>query len=399
MIYAARVLGVAEYGVFSYVLGLAGLVLLFSDLGVGEILVRDVAGKKDRRHEYFTASFWIRIIPTLIFSFVIIFVTPHISNFKIAVSLIFLGIIFTVFDNLRTLIISYLRGLQKMEKETLIAGIMNLVFLGFGFLILLKYPRARGLLMVYALSAATGALAGAFIIRKTLAGIFRNFKKEVVIEVIKNSWPIAVFGIFGLMFNIDLIMLGWWRTPAEIGLYSAGHKLVNFSYNLPVILATAFFPALSSAIHSNNKKREKWLNEVSIAVSLAFAFPIMVLGIIFAEPIIKIILGSEYVASVTAFRIFLIALVFNFPGTAIFNIVIAHNRQKQILKQGIVTFGLNIGLNALLIPYIGISGAALGTLISQAVLNVWIWIEMRKISEFKTFNWRMFTKMHNQDIG
>jgi O-antigen/teichoic acid export membrane protein len=395
IIYAARVLGASEYGIFSYVLGLAGLMLLFSDLGVGEILTRDIAGKKDRREEYFAASFWIRMVPTLIFGLAVILIAPHISNFRIAASLIFLGIIYTAFDNLRTLFISYLRGLQKMELETLLAGVMNLIFLGLGFLVLIKYPDAKGLLTVYAVSTAAGALVGVFIARKMLRSIFLNFKKGVAKEVLMNCWPVAVFGIFGLMINIDVIMLGWWRTSAEIGLYSAGYKLVNFSYNIPAILAAAFLPALSASVQSKNPEKEKWLNEISLVLSIAFALPVIVGGLLLAEPIVKIILGNEYIDGVNAFRIFLLALAFNFPGTVIFNIVLAHNRQKQILKQGIIAFGLNIGLNALLIPKLGISGAATGTVISQAILNIWIWREMRRINEFKIFNRRILNVLRS----
>ena len=395
VIYAARALGASEYGIFSYVLGLAGLMLLFSDLGVGEILTRDIAGKKDRRKEYFAASFWIRLIPTFIFASTVILIAPHISNFRIATSLIFLGIIYTVFDNFRTLIVSYLRGLEKMELETLVSGIMNSIFLGFGFFILVKYPDARGLLTVYAVSAATGALVGVFLARKMLSGIFRNFKKEVAKEILMNCWPVAVFGAFGMMLNIDLVMLGWWRTPAEIGLYSAGYKLINFSYNLPAILAAAFFPALAAAVHQNDWVKEKWLNEISMALSLIFALPLIIGGWLLAEPIINLILGAEYTAGATAFRIFLIGLLFTFPGMAIFNIVLTRNQQKQILKYGVITFALNILLNAILIPRFGISGAAIGTVISQAILNIWVWREMKKVSEFKIFNWRILNVLRS----
>ncbi|PIU98388.1 hypothetical protein COS61_01740, partial [Candidatus Wolfebacteria bacterium CG03_land_8_20_14_0_80_40_12] len=41
IIYAARVLGAAEYGVFSYVMALTGFFTLFSDIGVSPLLTRE----------------------------------------------------------------------------------------------------------------------------------------------------------------------------------------------------------------------------------------------------------------------------------------------------------------------------------------------------------------------
>ncbi|PIY59464.1 flippase, partial [Candidatus Wolfebacteria bacterium CG_4_10_14_0_8_um_filter_37_11] len=40
IIYAARVLGAAEYGIFSYVLSFAGFFTIFADLGVSPLMTR-----------------------------------------------------------------------------------------------------------------------------------------------------------------------------------------------------------------------------------------------------------------------------------------------------------------------------------------------------------------------
>ena len=61
IIYAARMLGVAEYGVFSYVLGLAGFFSVFSDIGVSSILTREAAKRPENRAQIFATTFWIKM--------------------------------------------------------------------------------------------------------------------------------------------------------------------------------------------------------------------------------------------------------------------------------------------------------------------------------------------------
>src|SRR3989344_9593781 len=80
IIYAARVLGAAEYGLFSYALGLAGFFTVFADIGIGQIMTRESAKNPESRSYYFSTAFWIKLV-MLIFAalFIIIFI-PRLSN-------------------------------------------------------------------------------------------------------------------------------------------------------------------------------------------------------------------------------------------------------------------------------------------------------------------------------
>ena len=60
IIYAARALGTAEYGVFSYLLGLAGFFTIFGDIGINQIITREMAKKPERQSIYFSTAFWMK---------------------------------------------------------------------------------------------------------------------------------------------------------------------------------------------------------------------------------------------------------------------------------------------------------------------------------------------------
>ena len=74
IIYAARVLGAAGWGAFSYAISLAGFFTIFSDFGVSSILTREAAKNDTFRLKYLSTIFFIKLILAAITLILIIFV-------------------------------------------------------------------------------------------------------------------------------------------------------------------------------------------------------------------------------------------------------------------------------------------------------------------------------------
>lgn len=384
-IYAARILGTEGYGLFSYVFGLAGIMLFFADPGIGELITRDVAKHKDRRTEYFSAGFWLRIFSFSLSALVFLIAVPYASKIHPARIFIYLAILYAVFENLRRLVLSYVRGLERMELEAVITATANIAVTVPGLFILSGHPNVQGLFWVYIISAVISFLAATILAGKILIrNVFSSFKISTAMELLQNCWPIAIFGMLGLMAGIDVIILGWWRTSSEIGIYSAVQRITQLLFNLPVILASAIFPTLSAIVHAGNREHEKKLNEKTLAIIFLFVLPIISGGIILNGQIISFIFGADFLPGVSTFRILLLGLIFTFPAAIISNIVLAHNRQQKIVKYVSVSFGLNILLDIILIPQFGIAGAAIASLTAQGVNCILIWREIKKFSYFET---------------
>ena len=103
IIYAARMLGVAEYGVFSYVLGLAGFFSVFSDIGVSSILTREAAKRPENRMQIFATTFWIKMALLLGTAAAIMLFAPSFSKIEAARALIPFVAFLVIFDGIRDL--------------------------------------------------------------------------------------------------------------------------------------------------------------------------------------------------------------------------------------------------------------------------------------------------------
>ncbi|MEK7555453.1 MAG: flippase [Patescibacteria group bacterium] len=385
IIYAARVLGAAEYGIFSYVLGLAGFFTIFADMGVNAILTKDAAGHPERRGESFSTSFWIKMFLFLITALLVVLVAPHFSKIEQAAVLIPLVAFLIVFDGIKDFFVAFLRGLEKMEWESFIVTAMNIMIMVAGFIILSFSHTAKALIISYIASVGFSAILGIIVLKKWFAKIF-YFSKVLARQIINTAWPLAFSAALGaFMLNTDIIMLGWWRTAEEIGYYSAAQRIIGILYTLPAIFASAVFPALSRFTRQNEQRKTKELNEKSMTIIFLIAIPLIVGGFILSQPIINLIFGQEYLPAASALNILITTLIFAFPGALLFNFVIAYDQQKKMVYYVAVGALGNIILNILLIPIYGIIGSAIATFIAQFLYYGLTWLRIKKITNIQIF--------------
>ncbi len=383
IIYAARALGAAEYGVFSYALGLAAFFTIFADIGIGSILTREATQKPEKRSEYFATSLFLKTLLLFGTAILIVFVAPHFSKIEAAKALIPLVAFLTVFDGLRDLSVAYLRAKEKMEFEAIIIVSMNLMITVAGFLILSHYATAKALTFSYVASTGFGTLVAILILRDEFRKIFSNFRKILLKPIIKAALPIAAISLVGaFMLNTDLIMLGWWRNAAEIGYYSAAQKIIQVLYTLPAILASALFPVMSRLVGQKKEAEVGLITEKGITSTLLIAAPLAVGGVLLAKPIITFLYGNEYLPAASSFQILITTLLIYFPSVLLPNLILAYDKQKKVVPFVAMGSASNIIFNALLIPRFGIVGSSIATFIAQLTSNLPIWIMVKKIVHF-----------------
>lgn len=368
LIYAARVLGSEGYGVFSYALGLAGFFTAFADIGVSSIVTREAAKNPERRSEYFSTAFWIKLLLLIVTVVAIIFVAPHFSNVAGAAVLIPIVAFLTFLDGIRDFSLSYFRAQEKMEWEAIVTLILNVSIAVFGFIILRAHPTPKALTYAYVFSSGMGAFSAVFFLRKEFAKLISSFRKTLFKPILMAALPIAVSGFFGIfMLNTDYVILGWMRSAAEIGFYAAAQKIIQLLYVLPGLVATGIFPSTSRLIGEENHENVKSINEQAIVLMLLIALPLAIGGVILAQPIIVFLYGGEYLPAVLAFQLLIATAPFVFIGTILGNLLFAYDQQKKTAIYVGVAAAANVLLDLLFIPHFGIYGSSAGTLAVQFI--------------------------------
>lgn len=386
IIYAARLLGAAEYGVFSYALGLAAFFTIFADISIIQIMTREAAQRPAERSYYFATSFWIKIFLLLGTALLVIFVAPSFSKIEGAKAIIPFVALLVIFDGLRDFTQAFFRAIEKMEWEAFVTLITNFAITISGFIILSLSATAKSLTFAYITSTGVGAILAIFILKSEYKKIFSHFDKNRIKPILSSALPMAFAGLLGtFMLNTDMVMLGWWRTAEEIGFYSAGQKIIGLLYTLPAILASAMFPPLARlATNQKNREGARLLMEKIVSLTYLIALPLAVGGVILAQPLIIFIYGPAYGPAASSFALLSLTILLIFPSMHFSNAVLAYDKQKDII--GYLALGAiaNIVFNALLIPRFGIVGSAIATLIAQLIYVSLTWQLVKKINKFLT---------------
>ena len=386
IMYAARVLGTDGYGIFSYALSFAALFGVFSDMGFSGILTRQAVQEPEKLKTYVSTTFILKMIALVFTVFVTAFIGPHLTNIEGARQLLVVVSALLAFDSLRGFAFSIARAKNKMQIESGANIITDGLITLFGIVALIIYPSAKFLAYGYTGGVIAGTLITFFILKRDFSEIFNHFDKEIAKLILRTSWPFALMGLFGgLMINIDTLVIGWFRTAHDLGLYGAAQRPIMFLYVLPGLFAVSIFPIVSRYVKDKKTEIIKKTIEKSISISMMFAFPLLVGGVIVGVPLTVFIFGGAFIDASTPFRILLLTVPLVFAGVIMGNVLFAHNKQKTF----IVAYGLgalaNLILDLILIPPYGVAGSAFATLISQIFSNGWLWISMQKIIPFSVF--------------
>lgn len=381
--YAARVLGAAGYGVFSYMTSLGAILTVFSDSGLSAILIREGATDEHQRRIYFATSFFIKLVVIAVSFLIVVFVAPKITNIPIPDALLYAVGTLIVFDALRVFGNAIFRAEERMQREAAANILTQLVILLSGFYILRVAPSPENLAMAYALGSAVGLIAVAYMVRSYIRGIFTFFRKELVSKIIIAGWPLGFSAIFGgLLVNMDTVMIGWFLNAEQVGYYSAAQKPIAFLYLLPAFIVGGLLPVMSRYAKTDLHKFTEVMQR-GLLMTILLAYPLVVGIALNAESIITLVYGQDFVSAVPPMIVLSLTLLVTFPGSVIMYAIFAFDRHREMVTMWIVGTLLNALLNIGLIPLIGPVGAAISSLVTQLLVTGVFWQKMRKINHFE----------------
>ncbi|TYB85234.1 lipopolysaccharide biosynthesis protein [Oceaniovalibus sp. ACAM 378] len=177
--------------------------------------------------------------------------------------------------------------------------------------------------------------------------------------------------------SADLIMLGIFRTDAEVGLY----RIAVSSASIAAIGLTAMGMVLNGHIaHSLAQKDRARLQRILSAAALActVATALILAGfLLMGKPMIGLIFGVNYTGAYPVLIVLTVAqLVSAFFGMNM-NVLNMAGLEQRTLAASAISIGINIVLNLMLIPQFGVVGAGIATLISTTLLNFLCWSSVR----------------------
>jgi O-antigen/teichoic acid export membrane protein len=361
-IYFAHALGPASLGAYFLLLAYYGIFNLIGDGGFGGAAVKRIS-EGEESNEYFSAFVFIRVILLAVSVTALLYAEPYLKDINAA------GIFFWI---LIALIISVFAsstgtgvygsgkvGIFQISNflEVLVRFIIqvSVVFIGFN----------------------TAGLAGGFVCGLIAGGIVNfhyldlklvRFKMSHLKNLSSFSFWIFLTASGSIIFSYsDTILIGFFLSNADIGIYRTAFQLTSVATFTTLALHSVLYPKISNWGAQGQVTEIKNSLARAFTYSLLLAIPTCVGGWVLGERLLYFLYGASFVQGNSALFFLLLVQIVNVFLYLSTMTLAALNRPKDAFWITVIASIANILLNLALIPVLGITGAAVATLIAMTL--------------------------------
>lgn len=376
----AKSLGPAGYGDFTKIFVFIGYFYSFADFGLNNIYIKlSDSTKSDNLIRYLVG---LRLIIGILFAFVAISTSqllPYSQTLgtgfspavKVAIAIASLTIITQA---LFTAANAFFQNNLRYDLSAITAAVGT-------FIVLLSVAVAtifQAPLIFYVAAYVAGGITFVFV---SFLLIFFKFRQQILplfsiskfVSLLKQSFSVAVALIFNIIyFRVDILVLSYTRSTAEVGLYGLAYQFFEASLSIPIFFANALYPLLAR-LHKKNlieysSQVKKWL----LILTLTSFVQIIALSIV--SYLIPILYDARFFDSQKALLILSFGLPFFFISALLWHLLIIGDKQKYL---GVIYFigaVFNLSLNLIFIPKFGYLAASVVTVASEALITLLLFL-------------------------
>jgi len=390
-IFVARMIGDVNLGKYVFALSFAIIFSVFIDLGLNQVLIKEVAKCKEKIIAYLSNIFIFKVLVGIV-CFLIMVLIINLSNYSLETKILVYWAGGTmILDSLNSTFYSVWRGLQNLKYEAIGIILYQGIVVLFGSMVLILRLPIYALILALILGGLVNFLFVLITLRKKALIVPKIilFNKKIIFFLLKITIPFALSLIFARILScLDVVLLKILADDRSVGIYSVAFKLVSALQFIPTTFVAALYPAFSNYFVFS-KEKLIFIFEKAFVYLIFIVLPILIIVIILADKIILGIFGSEFIDSIFALKILIISLFFIFLSSVNNSFLTACNKQIiNTITMGI-GMGLSIILNLIFIPlysYVGVAFVAVA--VSFMIFCVTLFWVNKVFLEFTESIWR-----------
>jgi O-antigen/teichoic acid export membrane protein len=388
-IFIARYFGPGDYGLFSLGIAVVGFVGVFGSLGFGAGVTRYISYYKSKNIEAKIKGVVVFSLSavgsvSIVLGGILFLLSQKIAviifhNHELAILLKILAISIP-FATLSSILNASFEGFQEIKyrvyTERVILNLLKLFLIvlfgvfGFGVVgIVLGYTLATVLTFFIAFYFLETRV---FSLRKTVKSL------HIRMELLAFSLPLMLAGFLStIMARIDTVMLGFFKSAVEVGIYNAAIPTAQILYIATSSLSVLFLPVITELYANGQKKPLELVYKTVTKWTFYINLPIVFIMVVFPFHLLNLMFGRDYMEG--SLTLSILALGF-FLGTISFAPQYLLTMAKRTRSIFIISIGatlINVTLNFTLIPIYGIVGAAMATtgtyLVNSILLISYSW--------------------------
>lgn len=391
--YVSRILLPSGTGKIDFALSVVAYFGMFVRLGIPVYGIRACAKVRDNKeelsrvaHELLFINMVMTVVVYIIYGFSLAYV-PRLNRelklFLIAGTTIFLD----------SIGVEWLyKGLEKYTYITIRSVVFKLV----AFVCMFLFVHSQGDYVKYGaisiLATSASNILNFINLRKiiyirNLGGY--NYKRHIKMILIFFSMSIATT----IYTNLDTVMLGFIKDDTAVGYYGAAVKIKNILMGIVTSASTVLLPRASYYVDKGEMDEFYRILKKTMHFIVLVALSFTVYFILYAKEGIYLLSGKEFGGSIIPMRIIMpTLLLIGITNVTGIQMMVPMGMEKGVLYSEIAGAIVDLILNAILIPVMGVSGAAIGTLVAEIVVMLYQIYAIRDVS-INVFEDTPFMKM------
>lgn len=233
-------------------------------------------------------------------------------------------------------------------------------------------------------------------VRNFNISIKTRFDEQIVKAIIYESIPLAIAAAASTVYHkVDQTMIGAMLNETDVGIYSISNKMISAVAIAIGPIQVSIFPRM---IDWYNKNKELYYKKyLQLTTITTWIYIVGMTFVYFVAPIIfERFFSVDYLRSLDVFKIHVLGTFFAYNAALRSSHYTLSGSTNIMMKSQIFAMITNVVLNYILIPVIGILGAAIATVITE-FLSLFIsnlvfkdgkkifWIQLKGLNPYNLF--------------
>ncbi len=365
-----RLIDQAAYGIYGTIGGMLVVAAAIPEFGMGIIALRDVAQNRALAGKMLSATLVTQ--PFLgLFAYGGLILAGFMLGYEDTLrSLLPLAGLTLFIDVLGTMVHNQLLARDQMVIPSII-GVAHMVVL----IVLVGAAVLGGLGLTglyWAAIVASSFRAIVYWIALIRAGVHTEWPLDVMVvgRLLKNGAPLAANAFMVFMYqHIDKIVMTAMIGEENTALLVAAFIIVTGMVELlNITVLVAVLPMMSRQHGAGEYEAFHFLVEKISFLTLVLAVPVAVMISVLASTLVSVLFAPEYTTTTDVLQILIwygvLSMLTNVFGQAL----MIQNRQVRILAARIGGLIVNVALLVWLLPRLGVSGAAAGSVVAEVLV-------------------------------
>ena len=375
-----NILTTREYGTVDLIYTIGMVLVPLLTLNIGESIMRFALDKDADCDKIMSTGITILIFGAIIGLLILPIANlfESVSNYSIYIYLYTLTLAFS------QIFLCYLRGKEFLLKYSIGNIIQSLTIAIFNIIFLIGMKKGiEGYLMAYILANVCTGLYGFWAGKVNL--VIKKY--SIDIELSKNMIKYSVVLIpnsfmWWIMNSSDRMMVSAMISVTANGVYAVAYKIPTLLSTITTIFNQAW--SYSAIREDESEDKEEYNNRVYenlVTIVIVVATGLLMI----MKPFLSVYVGKEYYAAWHYVPYLIVGFVFMTLGSFIATSYTVHKDSMGFLISGTVGAIINLILNFILIPMMGVSGAAFATCISYFGVFVYRIKDTQKYIKLRVF--------------